>query len=61
MTFGEQNTEEEAFQLLDYAFEQGVNFIDTAGACPARAAEREREETAGAAPPTHKLNIADPE
>ncbi|MCW9014310.1 MAG: NADP(H)-dependent aldo-keto reductase [Gammaproteobacteria bacterium] len=30
MTFGEQNTEAEAHQQLDYAVSQGVNFIDTA-------------------------------
>jgi aryl-alcohol dehydrogenase-like predicted oxidoreductase len=30
MTFGEQNTETEAHQQLDYAFKNGVNFIDTA-------------------------------
>lgn len=30
MTFGEQNTEEEAHEQLNYAVEQGVNFIDTA-------------------------------
>jgi aryl-alcohol dehydrogenase-like predicted oxidoreductase len=30
MTFGEQNTEAEGHQQLDYALEQGVNFIDTA-------------------------------
>lgn len=30
MTFGEQNTEQEAKQQLDYSVEQGVNFIDTA-------------------------------
>ncbi|MCV6637198.1 NADP(H)-dependent aldo-keto reductase [Candidatus Albibeggiatoa sp. nov. NOAA] len=30
MTWGEQNTEAEAFEQLDYALEQGVNFIDTA-------------------------------
>ena len=30
MTFGEQNTEEEAHQQLDYAIDQGINFIDTA-------------------------------
>lgn len=30
MTFGEQNTEVEGHQQLDYAIEQGVNFIDTA-------------------------------
>lgn len=30
MTFGEQNTEYEAHEQLNYAVEQGVNFIDTA-------------------------------
>lgn len=30
MTFGEQNTESEAFEQMDYAFDQGVNFFDTA-------------------------------
>lgn len=30
MTFGEQNTEAEAHQQLDYAVSQGVNFVDTA-------------------------------
>ncbi|MEM9888718.1 MAG: NADP(H)-dependent aldo-keto reductase [Bacteroidota bacterium] len=30
MTFGEQNSEQEAHQQLDYAIEQGINFIDTA-------------------------------
>ncbi|MBC7885046.1 MAG: aldo/keto reductase [Saprospiraceae bacterium] len=30
MTFGEQNTEEEGHDQMDYAFTQGINFIDTA-------------------------------
>lgn len=30
MTFGEQNTESEAHEQLDYAMDQGINFIDTA-------------------------------
>ena len=30
MTFGEQNTEEEGHQQLDYAIERGINIIDTA-------------------------------
>jgi len=30
MTFGEQNNEAEAHEQLDFAFEQGVNLIDTA-------------------------------
>ena len=39
MTWGEQNTETEAWKQLDYALGQGVNFIDTAEmyAVPARA------------------------
>jgi aryl-alcohol dehydrogenase-like predicted oxidoreductase len=34
MTWGEQNTAEEAMQQLDYALEHGVNFIDTAEVYP---------------------------
>lgn len=34
MTWGEQNTEEEAHEQLDYALEQGINFIDTAEMYP---------------------------
>jgi aryl-alcohol dehydrogenase-like predicted oxidoreductase len=34
MTWGEQNTESEAHQQLDYAIERGVNFIDTAELYP---------------------------
>lgn len=34
MTFGEQNTENEAHAQLDYAFERGVNFLDTAELYP---------------------------
>lgn len=30
MTYGEQNTQEEGFQQLDYALDNGINFIDTA-------------------------------
>ncbi len=30
MTWGEQNTAEEAFRQMDYALDQGVNFFDTA-------------------------------
>lgn len=30
MTFGEQNTEAEGHEQLDYALDQGINFIDTA-------------------------------
>jgi aryl-alcohol dehydrogenase-like predicted oxidoreductase len=34
MTFGQQNTEQEAHEQLNYAVEQGVNFIDTAEMYP---------------------------
>ena len=30
MTWGQQNSQSEAFEQLDYALEQGINFIDTA-------------------------------
>ncbi|MNY94808.1 L-glyceraldehyde 3-phosphate reductase [compost metagenome] len=34
MTFGEQNTQAEAFEQLDYALAQGINFWDTAEMYP---------------------------
>ena len=34
MTWGNQNTEAEGHAQLDYALEQGVNFIDTAELYP---------------------------
>jgi aryl-alcohol dehydrogenase-like predicted oxidoreductase len=43
MTWGEQNTEQEAHQQLDMAFENGVNFVDAAEMYPVPA----RQETAG--------------
>ena len=30
MTYGEQNTQEEGFEQMDYALEEGINFFDTA-------------------------------
>ena len=44
MTFGEQNSEAEAYSQLDLAFERGVNFIDTAEMYPVPA----RQQTYGA-------------
>lgn len=35
MNYGKQNTLEEAHKQLDYAFDQGINFIDTAEMYPA--------------------------
>ncbi len=35
MTFGEQNSQDESFSLMDYAFDKGVNFFDTAEMYPA--------------------------
>jgi aryl-alcohol dehydrogenase-like predicted oxidoreductase len=43
MTFGEQNTEEEAHAQLDYAVSRGVNFIDAAEMYPVPP----KEETQG--------------
>ncbi|KAF9605660.1 hypothetical protein IFM89_018003 [Coptis chinensis] len=34
MTFGEQNTEKEAHDILGYAFENGINALDTSEAYP---------------------------
>jgi len=34
MTWGNQNTEVEAFEQMEYALEQGVNFFDTAELYP---------------------------
>jgi aryl-alcohol dehydrogenase-like predicted oxidoreductase len=34
MTWGSQNSEQEAHEQLDYAFSQGVNFVDTAELYP---------------------------
>ena len=34
MTWGEQNTKDDAFEQMDYAVEQGVNFFDTAELYP---------------------------
>ncbi len=34
MTFGQQNSEQEAHQQIDYALDQGINFIDTAEMYP---------------------------
>jgi aryl-alcohol dehydrogenase-like predicted oxidoreductase len=43
MTFGEQNSEADAHSQLDYAFERGINFIDTAEMYPVQP----RAETQG--------------
>ena len=34
MTFGEQNSQSEAFEQMDYANERGINYIDTAEIYP---------------------------
>jgi len=46
MTYGEQNTEAEAFEQMDYALSAGINFFDTAElyAIPARAETYGRTE-----------------
>lgn len=43
MTFGQQNSEAEAHEQLDYALAHGINFIDTAEMYPVQA----RAETSG--------------
>lgn len=34
MTWGQQNTQDDGFQQMDYALDQGINFIDTAELYP---------------------------
>ena len=43
MTFGEQNSQSEAFEQMDYANERGINYIDTAEIYPIYP----RQETCG--------------
>lgn len=45
MTWGNQNTQEEAFQQMDYALDQGINFFDTAELYPVPAEEKTYAET----------------
>ena len=34
MTFGEQTSKDEAFKIMDYAYDNGVNFFDTSEMYP---------------------------
>ena len=34
MTFGEQANKEESYKIMNYAFENGINFFDTAEMYP---------------------------
>jgi aryl-alcohol dehydrogenase-like predicted oxidoreductase len=45
MTWGNQNTPEDAFEQMDYALEQGVNFFDTAELYPVPATPETYAET----------------
>ena len=45
MTWGNQNNESEGHQQLDYAFEQGINFIDTAELYPVPAEPKTQGRT----------------
>ena len=45
MTFGNQNTESEVHEQMDYAFDQGVNFFDTAELYPVPATAETQGET----------------
>ncbi|HEX9825700.1 MAG TPA: aldo/keto reductase [Flavobacteriaceae bacterium] len=45
MTWGNQNTEAEGHAQLDYAYEQGINFIDTAELYPVPAEARTQGRT----------------
>jgi len=52
MTWGEQNTQEEGFEQMDYALNQGVNFWDTAELY----AVPPKEETFGPIAPLFKFD-----
>ena len=45
MTWGRQNNEQEGHEQMDYAFEQGVNFFDTAELYPIPPRQEEQGET----------------
>lgn len=45
MTWGNQNTEAEGHEQLDYAFDQGINFIDTAELYPVPATAKTQGRT----------------
>ena len=45
MTWGEQNSEKEAFDQMDYAQDAGVNFFDTAELYPVPPSSKTRGET----------------
>ena len=45
MTWGRQNTEQEAHDQMDYAYEQGINFFDTAELYPIPPRKEEQGDT----------------
>ncbi len=45
MTYGNQNTEKEGHEQMDYALENGINFFDTAELYPVPAAAKTQGET----------------
>ena len=45
MTWGRQNTEQEGHDQMDYSFEQGVNFFDTAELYPIPPRQEEQGAT----------------
>ncbi|WP_417619493.1 aldo/keto reductase [Oceanihabitans sediminis] len=45
MTWGRQNTQEEGFEQMDYALDQGINFFDTAELYPVPATEERYADT----------------
>ena len=45
MTWGEQNTQEEGFEQMDYALEKGVNFFDAAEMYPSPCRKQTYGET----------------
>ena len=53
MTWGNQNTQEEAHEQLSYALDHGINFIDTAEVCFSTEEQSKSQ--------SHNLNCTDQE
>ena len=42
MTFGEQSSKNESYRMMDYAYDEGVNFFDTAEIYPVYPKKRQQ-------------------
>ena len=51
MTWGQQNTEAEGHEQMDYALDQGINFFDTAELYSIRRKPRRKGQPSGSSAP----------